>query len=364
MDLSSSPKARPADKALCSRVLLLIPSVVKRGVENAVAQDQHPTMDYWALTSALTRRGVEVELLDYASVGSSKLPKDAALAAAGYRRRNEFDAIFTNGENVALPLALLLKGVRKRPRHVTIGHRLSTSKKRTFFTVLNAHRQIDRIFVYASAQYQHARGILGIEAARLALIPFHADADFFRPMADAPTSPDLVCSAGLEWRDYPTLIAAACSLPALSFKLAAASPWSKRKNETADRALPENVSARRYEYRELRQLYAQSSIVVVPLYETDFQAGVTTILEAMAMGKPVITTRTQGQTDVVDEDRTGLYVPPGDPAALAGAIERLRADADLRKKLGENARLWVEENATLPRWAQTIADALCPNQGD
>ena len=61
--------------------------------------------------------------------------------------------------------------------------------------------------------------------------------------------------------------------------LAAASPWSKRANETEGRALPDNVTARAYNYRELRDLYASASFVVVPLYETDFQAGVTTILE-------------------------------------------------------------------------------------
>src|SRR5579883_2757557 len=248
-----SSAAKPGSR----RVLLLIPSVAKRGMEKAVAQDKHPTMDYWALASALRERGAEVELLDYSSVAGAKGPKDITLALAGYRRRHQFDAIFTNGENVALPLALLLKGSRKRPTHVTIGHRLSTPKKRTFFTGLKAHRQIDRIFVYASAQYEYARAILGIESARLALIPFHADADFYRPLSNVPVQPGLISSAGLEWRDYPTLIEAASSLPGISFKLAAASPWSKHKNETARRSLPSNVQAQPYEYHDLRHLYAE-----------------------------------------------------------------------------------------------------------
>ena len=72
------------------------------------------------------------------------------------------------------------------------------------------------------------------------------------------------------------------------------------------------MDARRYEYRELRDLYAQSAFVVVPLYENDFQAGVTTMLEAMAMGKAVIATRTTGQTDVIIDGENGLTVAPGD----------------------------------------------------
>lgn len=356
------------------RTLLLIPSGLKSGVDEAVAADRHPTMDYYALADALRAEpGSRVELLDYAAVERERHPlvrltrklagRDAALALLGFLRRRECDAIFTNGENVGIPLALLLKGVRKRPGHVTIGHRLSTGKKQLFFSRLRAHEQMDTIFVYATTQYEHARQRLGIPAARLSLIPFHADHRFYRPLPDAPVRPEQISAAGLEWRDYPTLIDAVAGMPELKVKLAAASPWSKHTNETTGRALPENVDARRYEYGALRDLYAESSFVVVPLYETDFQAGVTTLLEAMAMGKAAIITRTTGQTDVVVDGENGLAVAPGDTAGWREAILRLRSRPELRERLGRNARRWVEEHATLDRWVQRIMGALrasCP----
>jgi glycosyltransferase involved in cell wall biosynthesis len=58
----------------------------------------------------------------------------------------------------------------------------------------------------------------------------------------------------------------------------------------------------------------------MPLYQVDFQAGVTAILEAMAMGKAVICTRTPGQADIILEGETGLYAEPCDPATLRLAI--------------------------------------------
>ncbi len=94
--------------------------------------------------------------------------------------------------------------------------------------------------------------------------------------------------------------------------LAAASPWSKRSDTTQTRAVPPNVTVRRFSQFDLRQLYAQARFVVVPLFQVNFQAGVTTILEAMAMGKAVIVTRTPGQTDYIQEGVTGLYVPLAD----------------------------------------------------
>ena len=91
---------------------------------------------------------------------------------------------------------------------------------------------------------------------------------------------------------------------------------------------------------------------------TDFQAGVTTILEAMAMGKAVITTCTSGQTDVITDGENGLTVAPGDVMGWQESITRLRNDNALRVRLGYNARRWVEEHATLDRWAARIAQAM------
>ena len=352
-----------------NKALLLIPSVLKTEADAAVAEDAHPVMDYYALARVLRERhGVQADILDYAaakadsSVGARLARKvsglDAVLALMAFQRRQEYGVLFSNGENVGIPLALLLRPVRSGPRHVVIGHRLSTGKKQLFFTRLKAQRRMDMIFVYAKSQQDWAVNRLGIAPEKLALIPFHADAKFYRPLLDVAVDPAQICSAGLEWRDYPTLIEAVQAMPEMSVKLAAASPWSKHENETAHRTLPPNVDARRYSYSELRELYARSSFVVVPLKETDFQAGVTTILEAMAMGKAVIATRTAGQTDVITDGENGLTVAPGDVAGWRDAIGRLRGDAALRQRLGSKARQWVEKNATLDLWAGRIAGAM------
>ncbi len=355
-------------KSRAMKTLLLIPSVVKTGIEADVAADRHPMMDYHALAAVLRDRyGLTVDILDYAAAERDATPavrlarklggRDAALAALAFARRSEYAALFSNGENVGVPLALLLGALPRAAGHVTIGHRLSTRKKQLFFRFLKAQRRLDKIFVYAQAQYDWGADRLRVAPEKLALIPFHADDRFYRPLSVA-VNPDQICSAGLEWRDYPTLIEAVAALPDLSVKLAAASPWSKHEDQTAGRALPPNVDARRYDYAALRALYAESSFVVVPLRETDFQAGVTTILEAMAMGKAVVATRTAGQTDVITDGENGLLVAPGDVGGWRLAITRLRGDSALRERLGRNARRWVEENATLDRWAARLAEAV------
>src|SRR5438132_962294 len=92
------------------------------------------------------------------------------------------------------------------------------------------------------------------------------------------------------------------------------------------------------DYAQLRDLYRRARLVVVPLIETDFQAGITTVLEAMAMGKAIITTATAGRSEVIIDGETGMLVPPGDAPALREAIERLLNDPGERQRLGESAR--------------------------
>lgn len=67
------------------------------------------------------------------------------------------------------------------------------------------------------------------------------------------------------------------------------------------------------------------------------------VLEAMALGRPLVATRTRGPEEAIDDSRTGLLVAPGDSRALAGAIDDLVASPALRRRLGDGARAAVLE---------------------
>jgi len=353
------------------KVTMLVPSYRKVGIQDAVSCDAHPEMDYDALERSLvTNNNADVTFVDFTELDACRDPRvrlvtkiagrDAGLAALGFfHHSRDVDCIFSNSESISMPLSLMFRiSTAKRPGHVVICHRLSTGKKKLFFKALQVHKEMDRLFVYADIQRQHGIDVLGIPADKLTHIHFHADTDFYRPEATRRVFDHQICAAGLEWRDYPTLIAAAQRLESLDFKLAAASPWSKHTNETERTVLPANVAARRYEYGELRELYGSSSVVACPLYQTDFQAGITSILEAMSMGCAVVATRTSGQTDVIEDGVTGLYVDPGDVDGWCRALERLTRDQALRESLGTNARAWILNHASLSLWVCQISSEI------
>jgi glycosyltransferase involved in cell wall biosynthesis len=66
------------------------------------------------------------------------------------------------------------------------------------------------------------------------------------------------------------------------------------------------------------------------------------LIEAMALGRPLVAPREGGPLEIVVDGETGLLVPPRDPAALAAAIDRLVGDPALRRRMGDAGRARVD----------------------
>jgi glycosyltransferase involved in cell wall biosynthesis len=69
----------------------------------------------------------------------------------------------------------------------------------------------------------------------------------------------------------------------------------------------------------------------------------------MATGKAVIGSRAGGIPEVIDDQTTGLLVPPGEPTPLAAAIVRLLTDGPLRERMGAAGWTRVRERFTVER---------------
>jgi len=117
--------------------------------------------------------------------------------------------------------------------------------------------------------------------------------------------------------------------------------------------------------RELRQAYADASVLVLPaIVDTrgDTEGLGVVLLEAMSYRVPVVASDLGGITDIVTGEENGLLVPPADAAALAAALERLAADAALAGRLGNAGYRVVQERfswpAILAQWETCYAAAV------
>ncbi|MEW6253926.1 MAG: glycosyltransferase, partial [Planctomycetota bacterium] len=96
--------------------------------------------------------------------------------------------------------------------------------------------------------------------------------------------------------------------------------------------------------QEVIALLNEADVVVAPSVPSrdNRREGIPVVLmEAMSAGVPVVASDLSGIPELVEHEVSGLLVPPGDPAAIAAALERLANDPALRARLGRDGRAKV-----------------------
>lgn len=114
----------------------------------------------------------------------------------------------------------------------------------------------------------------------------------------------------------------------------------------------------RREHDGVPQLLSRWDLSVMP---SRFESFGVAALESAAMGVPVIASNVGGLPDTVCDGETGRLVPPGSSIALADAIVALLHDTELRQRMGQAGRAWVEKHYGWPRtveqWEKTLQEA-------
>jgi glycosyltransferase involved in cell wall biosynthesis len=119
--------------------------------------------------------------------------------------------------------------------------------------------------------------------------------------------------------------------------------------------------------REIRQRLGVASVFVLPSV-VDAQGGMdnlpTVIMEAMATGLPVVSTKLGGIPEMVIENETGFLVEPGNVVALAGAIEKVINDRSLAQKLGEAGYKRAQELFSIEKNVRDLCAMINGSRGD
>jgi glycosyltransferase involved in cell wall biosynthesis len=266
--------------------------------------------------------------------------------------RKNFDAVICWDARLGLMFALLMKMTFTRVPHMVMFSWISSPKKARVLRLVHSH--IDRMFVWSSVQRDFLLENMKIDPRKVVFCTGRVDQKFFHPM-DTPS--DMICSVGREMRDYVTLVRAIRDLPipchiGVSVIPGVKDAWITELEKEGD--LPPHITVGNKNFFALRALYARAKFVVTPLIPTDTDNGITSMLEAMAMGKAVICTKTEGQRDIVQDGVNGILVPPFDPKALRTAIDHLLDHPEEAERMGKAGRALVEQKHNLDNFVNTV----------
>jgi glycosyltransferase involved in cell wall biosynthesis len=278
-----------------------------------------------------------------------------ALWAALYRR--QASALLSIAESGAV-MPLALRPLFRRP--VLVMHDSDHAGWRP--------RRVVQEFVLPRADLvltqTHAQAEYLVRQFTLRRPPFYIgpriDEAFFRP--DPATGPGgYVLAVGNDAaRDFGLLVEAAAGLD-LELKVLTRLPVPQPAGTCARIEMID----RRISYRELRSLYAGARLVALPLRQRISPGGMTSLLEAMAMGKPYVLSASSGVVELAEDGVTGRVVPLGDAAAFGAALAELWADPGRAAAMGAAGRARVERDfSTAARAARLVAamDLVLPRR--
>lgn len=271
-------------------------------------------------------------------------PEHWALARKVYPLLADGDSVYTAGCDAGIPLALLC-AIRRRPVSFAIAFADPSRLRPKVFGWIMALLSLPlTALVTTEHQAQQVRRSFGRRIRAVHVIEGQTDCRFFRPAAEpVDNTPPLIAGCGVERRDYRTM-AEALSDVNVQVKVCFASPNQTAKTRfTMPDPVPDNFEFRHLEFPELRALYQQADLVVLPLIENRYSAGLTTLFEAIACGTPVVVTESPGIIQSLIDEGLVLGVSPGDASAMRLAVEKSLTDPDAALTRAAAARTAIME---------------------
>lgn len=251
------------------------------------------------------------------------------------------DIVLCVFENTALFLLLLRRLFRFKPPIAVI--EVSPRGWRPRDAVLDwVVPRADLILTVTEAQARYVQSHWAVQSAPVS-VGCLIDETFFAPQTEVAGDSGYVLSVGEDFsRDFPTLIEA-CSTLDCELVLKTSVPVDiPAAMQSRVRIITERLSC-----ADLRRLYSAARVVALPMVPTDNPGGISTLLEAMAMGRPVVASRTHTSSELLIHDESGLLVPPKDPPALRAALAQVLRDSALAARLGAVARRKIEEDGNM-----------------
>lgn len=282
---------------------------------------------------------------------------DFATVLASLGRINQADVVFSTVDTVGLPLLLLRQAHLVKPPvvYVSIGlpERLAQLRgdrmKRLYAKALHGAKAM---LAYSESEADQLREWLGDAAPKISFVPFGVDVTAFLPAPLVAPKFDVLTVGADPRRDFGLLVRIASRRPELSFRIVAS-----REHARALGDVPRNVEIETdIPLEVVRDRLAEARVVALPVRDNSYSGATTTLLQAMAMAKPVVVSGTGAiATGYELEDGVNCcLVPPGDDETFERRLMETLTGADAASTLGIRARETVERSLTWERYTNAL----------
>lgn len=187
---------------------------------------------------------------------------------------------------------------------------------------------------------------------KVVFIPFGVDLNFFKPQ-NLPKKRQILAIGFDPDRDWGTLLAA---VKDINIHVVLATRMSRVEKYLP---LPVNVEVTQFSGRDLVKEYDKSAVVIVPLNTSSHNndaMGCSALFEGMAMGRPVIVTRTKTIESYVNNKENGLLVKEGSVADMKEAINFVLDNTAQAEDIGKNAYEYAIRNLDAKKCTAVLAD--------
>jgi len=281
------------------------------------------------------------------------------------KKVNRASVVYTTADNTGIPLVLFryLGFLRVPIVYSSIGlpermERLGNSAMKKFYRA--AFRKVDAFIAFGHGEAEWLGEWLREDGdrSRVHFVPFGVDTAYFKPDGKEGAATD-VLSIGADWqRDYDLLVEFARRNPRCSVKIVTSADHRSRIGD-----LPDNIDLMTdVPFGEIKAILSKARVVALPVRENTYSGATTTLLQAMAMAKPVVISG-------VSAIRSGyglkngvncMLVKPGDGEEFSKSIQHLLHRPEKATSLGEEARSHVCRSLSWDRYLGRIEHILKP----
>lgn len=226
-------------------------------------------------------------------------------------------------------------------------------------TVLQA---ADVVILLTRLEFEHAKGFCNYNAVKV--VPNAVDVDAFNGISakkgfDSSKITLAYIGRLVEAKGVKEVIEALATLKQqgyvnLQFKIAGSGPYEENLKRLADElSVNDSTVFMGPIFGDKKmQFWADADILAFPTY---FDEGLPyTILEALASGTPVITTRVGGIPEVIEEGRQGIFVEPKNPEAIVNAVKKMVSDTSLMMTMSEACNESAHRQYSIERLSNQI----------